>query len=632
MARKTRSLRQSLPVLGRVLGRFWPALRKQRGLVASSIFVIVAEVVLRLLEPWPVSYVLDHVIALRPAEGKPPFVDLSQLDPLQVIALAAAALVVVTALRSIARYVSSVGFAITGTRVTNQVRDELFRHLQNLSLSYHSKSKSGDLVVRVISDVGMMRDILVTALIPLLGSLLILAGMFAVMLWMHWQLALIALSTAPLFAFSTLSLGKRIQQVAKRQRHREGRMASTAAESIGAIQTVQALSLSDAFSDSFTAQNEKSLKEGVQGQRLSARLERSVDVLTSISQALVLWFGARAVLRSELTPGELLVFLNYLKNAFRPVRDFAKYAARIAKASAAGERVLDVLDIEPDIRDAPDAVPAPALTGAMRFENLWFGYEADHPILRGLDLSIAPGERVAIVGPSGSGKSTLLSLCLRLCDPSQGRVLFDGEDLRRFTLASLRAQTNVVLQDTLLFATSVRENIAYGNPDAPPEAVELAAQLAHADGFIRELPEAYETLVGERGVTLSRGQRQRIAVARAAIRGAPILLLDEPVTALDEESGAAVMQALNTLSQGHTTLLVTHDLEHASRCDRIVFLEQGRIAESGSHAELLRAGGRYAALYRMQTEASAATTPASEDAPETAPDLAAASGRRAVAG
>ncbi len=632
MARKKRSLRQSLPVLGRVLGRFWPALRKQRGLVASSIFVIVAEVVLRLLEPWPVSYVLDHVIALRPAQGKPPFVDLSQLDPLQVIALAAAALVVVTALRSIARYVSSVGFAIIGTRVTNQVRDELFRHLQNLSLSYHSRSKSGDLVVRVISDVGMMRDILVTALIPLLGSLLILAGMFAVMLWMHWQLALIALSTAPLFAFSTVSLGKRIQQVAKRQRHREGRMASTAAESIGAIQTVQALSLSDAFSDSFTAQNEKSLKEGVQGQRLSARLERSVDVLSSISQALVLWFGARAVLRSELTPGELLVFLNYLKSAFRPVRDFAKYAARIAKASAAGERVLDVLDIEPDIRDAPDAVPAPALTGAIRFENLWFGYEADHPILRGLDLSIAPGERVAIVGPSGSGKSTLLSLCLRLYDPSQGRVLFDGEDLRRFTLASLRAQTNVVLQDTLLFATSVRENIAYGNPDAPPEAVELAAQLAHADGFIREMPEAYETHVGERGVTLSRGQRQRIAVARAAIRSAPILLLDEPATALDEESGAAVMQALHTLSQGHTTLLVTHDLAHASRCDRIVLLEQGRIAESGSHAELLRAGGRYAALYRMQAEASAATAPASEDAPETAPDLAAASGRRAVAG
>jgi ATP-binding cassette subfamily B protein len=502
--------------------------------------------------------------------------------------------------------------------------------VQNLSLSYHNKSKSGDLVVRVISDVGMMRDILVTALIPLLGSLLILGGMFLVMLYMHWELALIALSTLPLFALSTVTLGKKIQDVAKKQRRREGDMASTAAETIGAIQTVQALQLGDAFSDSFTAQNERSLKEGVKGQRLSARLERSVDVLSAISQALVLWFGSRAVLRSELSPGELLVFLNYLKSAFRPMRDFAKYAARIAKAGAAGERVLDVLDTEPAIKDAPDAVPAPALRGEIRFENVWFGYEPEHPILRGLDLVIAPGENVAIVGTSGGGKSTLLGLCLRLYDPERGRVTVDGLDLRTLTLTSLRGQINVVLQDTLLFATSVRENIAYGNPAAPPEAILAAARLAHADAFIQAMPEGYDTLVGERGTTLSRGQRQRIAVARAAIRSAPILLLDEPVTALDEESGVAVTTALEELARGRTTLLVTHDLDHASRCDRIVFLDQGRIAESGTHAELLRLGGRYAALFRLQSES--ASDGSAAPATESEPLFPVSSGRRAVGG
>jgi ATP-binding cassette subfamily B protein len=552
---RPQKLRQSLPVLGRFARRFWPLMRRERALVAGSMSMLVVEVFLRLLEPWPLSFVVDHVLVPSP-DGQVPYLEgLSALDPGTLITLAAVALVCFTGLRALSRYLSAVGFALTGNRLMNEVRADLYHHIQNLSLAFHNKSRSGDLLVRVIGDVGLMREVAVTAFLPLLGNVLVLTGMVAVMFWMNWQLAAAALVTAPLFLLSTVRLGRRIQSVSRKQRQREGGMASTAAESIGAIQTVQALSLDGAFSETFLADNRKSLKEGVQAKRLSARLERTVDVLNALATALVLWLGARIALSGALSAGELLVFLSYLKSAFRPVRNFAKYAARIAKASASAERVLEVMDLEADVRDADDAVAAPAFRGDVK---------------------------------------------MRLHDPGQGCVRIDGEDIRRYTLVSLRAQTSVVLQDTLLFASSVRENIACGANEASAEQVEAAARLANADDFIRRLPQGYETPVGERGVTLSRGQRQRLAVARAAVRGARLLILDEPASGLDEENDRALGEALERLAEGRTTLLVTHDLEQASRCDVVYFLEAGRVVEAGSHEELMRAGGRYATMYRLQ--------------------------------
>jgi ATP-binding cassette subfamily B protein len=597
---RPQKLRQSLPVLGRFARRFWPLMRRERALVAGSMSMLVVEVFLRLLEPWPLSFVVDHVLVPSP-DGQVPYLEgLSALDPGTLITLAAVALVCFTGLRALSRYLSAVGFALTGNRLMNEVRADLYHHIQNLSLAFHNKSRSGDLLVRVIGDVGLMREVAVTAFLPLLGNVLVLTGMVAVMFWMNWQLAAAALVTAPLFLLSTVRLGRRIQSVSRKQRQREGGMASTAAESIGAIQTVQALSLDGAFSETFLADNRKSLKEGVQAKRLSARLERTVDVLNALATALVLWLGARIALSGALSAGELLVFLSYLKSAFRPVRNFAKYAARIAKASASAERVLEVMDLEADVRDADDAVAAPAFRGDVKIEGVDFAYEPGHPVLRGVDLHIGAGQRVALVGPSGCGKSTLVSLLLRLHDPGQGCVRIDGEDIRRYTLVSLRAQTSVVLQDTLLFASSVRENIACGANEASAEQVEAAARLANADDFIRRLPQGYETPVGERGVTLSRGQRQRLAVARAAVRGARLLILDEPASGLDEENDRALGEALERLAEGRTTLLVTHDLEQASRCDVVYFLEAGRVVEAGSHEELMRAGGRYATMYRLQ--------------------------------
>ena len=598
------TLTQSVPGLTRFVRYFWPYIRKYRGLMAGSFVALLVQVALQLLEPWPLKFVFDRVLIPAPAAGAaaPASAYPGAIDPLTVLTLSAVALVVITALRACVSYLSTVGFALIGNRVLTEVREDLYRHLQNLSLSFHNRSRGGDLTVRIISDVGMLKEVTVSALMPMVGNILVLVAMSGVMIWLNWRLALVSIAIMPLFWLRSVDLSKRIQTVSRKQRKREGDAASTAAESIGAIKVIQALSLQDTFAKIFASSNNQSLTEGVQAKRLEASLERSVDVLIAIATALVLWYGARLVLANQLSPGDLLVFLTYLKTSFKPVRDFAKYTGRLAKASAAGDRVLDIFQEEPDVRNLPGAIEAPPLRGAVQFQNVSFAYEPGQPVLRGIDFDVRPGQQIALVGSSGHGKSTLASLLLRLYDPNTGCITVDGHDIRHYTIESLRNQISVVLQDNILFAASLRENIAYGVPDATPEDVEAAARLANAHEFIQKLPEGYDTLVGERGVTLSGGQRQRIAIARAAIRESPILILDEPTTGLDEENEQAVSEALTRLARGRTTFVIAHDLTFATRADLILYIESGRLVESGTHAELLEAAGRYAALYRLQAK------------------------------
>ena len=606
------TLRDSLPGLGRLTRRFWPYLGRERPVIVASLLALYVEIGLRLLEPWPLKVVLDRVVATARGRAFHRLPILDAVDPGTVLALSALAVIVFAGLRALAAYYNTVGFALVGNRVLAAVRSELYGHLQRLSLSFHTGARSGDLIVRVTSDVGLLQDVAVTALLPLFANALTLVGMAAVMIWLNAPLTLLALATGPLFWVFTTRRSRRIRETARRQRQQEGAMAATAAESIGAVKVIHALSLEGTFARAFTGQSRKNLATGVYATRLSAGLERTVDLLIAVGTALVLWFGARLVQRGTMTPGDLIVFLAYLKNAYRPVKDFVKYTGRLAKASAAGERVLDLLDRTPDVRDLPGAVPAPALRGAVRFEGISFAYEPGRPALEQVDCEVQPGQHVALVGPSGSGKSTFVSLILRLYDPTAGRVLIDGRDIRDYTLASLRAQTSVVLQDSILFAATIRDNIAYGAPGAPPEAIEAAARIANAHAFIEALPHGYDTVVGERGVTLSSGQRQRIAIARAAIRRAPVLIFDEPTTGLDGESERAVIEALDRLAQGWTTFLITHDLRLAARADLILYLEDGRVRERGTHGELLQADGRYAALYRVQTVSADRGTPANQ--------------------
>jgi ATP-binding cassette subfamily B protein len=604
MKKRAQTLTQSWPGLRRILAHFAPALRRQLPLLAASLLALVAEVGLRALEPWPLKFIFDHIFKHH-AGGLPNLLPLNGLGPASLITLAALTIVVITGLRSLAAYSGTVGFARLSNRVLTEARGELYHHLQRLSLSFHTRARSGDLTMRLMSDVNMLKDVVVTALLPLLVNLGVLAVMVGAMFWLHWRLALLALSVLPLVGLWTIRLGRQVRKTAREQRKRDAAMAATAVETIGAIKVVQALGLEAVFADGFLRRNQEGGRADVKAARLTAALGRTVGFLAAASTALVLWYGAWLVLREELTPGDLLVFMAYLKSAFRPVQDFTKQTGRLAKAAVAGERVLDVLERTPEVRDLPGAVPAPPFRGSVRFEGVGFAYDPGRPVLDHIDFEVQAGQHVALAGPSGIGKSTLVGLLLRLYDPAQGRVLIDGRDVRDYTLASLRRQISVVLQDTLLFGASACDNIAYGAPDSTPEAVETAARLANAHDFIRALPQGYDTVLGERGVTLSGGQRQRIAIARAAIRKAPILVLDEPATGLDGDNERAVLTALRRLAEGRTTFVITHDLQLAARADRILYLDHGRVLESGTHAELMEAGGNYAALYRQQAARSA---------------------------
>lgn len=593
---KQRSLNQALPILTEVLRRFAPYLLQQKWLLILASLAVVADVVFRILEPLPLKFVFDYVLDNNPL----PNPVLAQLEPIWLLSLCAAAILVLTALRAFAAYWSTVSLAIVGSRVMTQVRDRLYCHLQQLSLAYHTKARSGDLIVRISSDANRLQEILLTAALPLIISILTLLGTVAAMFWIDRDLTLLSLVTLPLFAVAANRLSTRIRESSLIQRKQEGLVAATAAESIAAIKLIQALSLENAFAQMFSKQNRASLAKSVETQRLSASLERTVDGVIALGMAIVLWYGSWLVLRDALTAGDVIVFLTYLKNAFKPVQNFAKYTGRLAKAAASGERILNILQQTPDIQDSPQAKIAPVFRGYVTFERVSFAYEAEQKLLDGVNLTIKPGQLVAISGMSGSGKSTLMSLLLRLYDPTSGLILIDGEDIRNYTISSLRSQMSVVLQESLLFAATVKENIAYGVDNVTDAEIIAAARLANIDSFITSLPQGYDTVLGERGATLSGGQRQRIAIARAAIRRTPILILDEPTTGLDRENEQAVIEALQRLAQKRTTFLITHDLTLATQADVIVYLEKGQIIEQGSPKELLAKNGRYAQLYRMQ--------------------------------
>ena len=583
MPRKPTNLRESMPGLRRTARHLRPHLREQKPLLAGGLLALFAEVLMRLLEPWPLKFVIDAVVAESGAD-----LGIGQPASLQtVLIVASVALLIVVSLRALAAYLTTLCFALAGNRLLTKVRADAYAHMQTLSMAFHDKASTGDMVSRVTSDVGRLKEVAVTAALPLAGNVVTMVGMAAVVAVLDWQLALLMMAVVPVFLLSGVRLSRRINTVSRKQRAAEGALASLATETLSSMRVVQSYSLQETLQGQFSASNERTLKDGVKAKRLSAGLERKTDVLVGIATALVLYVGATRVVAGALTPGELVVFLTYLKSTFKPMRDLAKYTGRIAAAAASGERLVDVLEEVPTVQDKPWAHPAAPFRGALHFEDVWLAYDPGHPVLRGLDVRVQPGERVAVVGPSGAGKSSLAMLLSRLRDPDSGVVRIDGHDLRDLTLESVRTQIAIVLQESLLFATTIRDNIAYGAPDATEADIEEAARLAGAHEFILALPDGYDTVVGERGSTLSGGQRQRIAIARAAVRRAPVVILDEAMSGLDEDTEAEVIDALNRLTRDRTTLVITHDLDTARDCDRMVWLDAGRVRDVGRPADVL---------------------------------------------
>lgn len=585
--KKPKDLREAIPGLKRLLPHVRPHLRRQRVLIAGGGTAMGLEVAMRLLEPWPMKFVLDGVIGQLGA-------DLSSEQPdnlQQVLVLACLGLLLVVVMRAAASYAMTVCFALAGNRLLTSVRADAFAHMQKLSLTFHDKARTGDLVQRITSDVGRVKEVAVTAALPLTGNVLTLVAMLVVVFVLDWQLALCMLIVFPIFFLTGKSATGKIHAVSRKQRKAEGQLATLATETLGSMKVVQAYTLEGEMQSRFASDNVKTLKDGVQAKKLSAGLERSTDVLVGLATALVLFVGAQRVLAGALTPGELVVFVTYLKAAFKPMRDLAKYTGRIAQAAASAERVVDLLETEPAVRDASWARGGRRIRGHVELTDVWLSYVPGHPVLRGIDLRVAPGEKVAFVGPSGAGKSSLAGLLLRMHDPDSGAVLLDGWDVQDLTVHDVRSQVAMVLQESLLFATTIRDNIAMGAPEGAQEVTDdqivHAAQVAGAHDFITALPQGYDTVVSERGSTLSGGQRQRIAIARAVVRDAPVIILDEATTGLDGETEVEVTEALDRLTQGRTTIIITHDLEAARSVDRLVWIEDGRITDSGRPADVL---------------------------------------------
>ncbi len=595
----------------RVLKRFRPFMKGQGPLLAGSLTALLLSTLMRVAEPWPLAFVIDHVLGGKTGSHEAPAAAgwvaalAADLGIMGVIVLAGISVVVFAALRALAGFLSTVGFARIGNVVLSRVRNVLYNRLLRLSLAFHQRQRSGDLALRLVNDVGQLREVTVSALLPMLANVFILVGMFAVMFMLNWRLALLSLIPLPVMWFSAKRSSKLIHEASRRQRTREGSLAATASESMSAIRTVQSLVLEDSFSRLFHGNDGQAAHADMNTKRLAAGLERSIDLLVAVATALVLWQGALQVLAGALTAGDLLVFISYLKNSMRPVREYAKYAGRLSKALASAERISDILEEKPDIIDRKGAKTAPAFEGAVHFRDLHFSYDAEsRSIFHGLDLALAPREHVAVVGPSGIGKSTLTVLLLRLYDPQKGSVEIDGTDIRHWKTASVRRQIGLLPQDALLFAASVRDNLTCAaGREVSDEEIIAAAKMANAHDFIMALPEGYDTVIGERGATLSGGQRQRLAIARLALRHCPVMVLDEPTTGLDRASEAVVRHAIERLIDNRTALMITHDLDLAAGADRIVYVDQGGIAESGTHDELLARKGPYAALWQLHRKA-----------------------------
>jgi ATP-binding cassette subfamily B protein len=543
---------------------------------------------LNLLKPWPFKIIVDDFLRPNPT----PRGDWHTWIPLLCLAL-----VVIQFLWGVINWATNYILVKVGLQALLKLRTDLYSYLQSLSLKYHDVRRSSDLSFRVAYDSQSIQTIYNKGFTGIFGSVVTLIGTFAIMVRLDWQLTLLSLSIVPLIIAAIYFFAHRIRRESTFIQEQESAVLAQAQEGLSSIRMVHAFGREEFEVLRFHQQANQSLQANLRLTLTNVNSALVISTLMVFGTAAMYYVGTLHVLAGTLTLGTLLVFNAYLLMLYQPLESITYTAWAMEGATAGAKRCFEVLDREDDVIDSPNAIAIESANGAIGFQNVSFGYAQDRQVLHDVDLRIEPNQMIAIVGGTGAGKSTLLSLVPRFYDPTSGSVTLDGHDVREIKKKSLRAQIGIVLQDTLLFSTTIRENIAYGRPDATEDEIIDAAKRAQADEFIRQLPNGYASTVGERGGQLSVGQRQRIGIARAFLKNAPVLLLDEPTSALDPTTEAAIMETIKELMRGRTTLIATHRLATIHDVDRIVVLERGRMVEQGRGAELLARDGVYAKLF-----------------------------------
>jgi ATP-binding cassette, subfamily B, bacterial len=592
--------------MGASTWKFLPYLRPYRWRLAWAVIQLFLIAGFDLLKPWPLQLVIDHVLAGRPVA----LPGLAGLAPGALLVVAVIGLVLVTlgsGLMALLHNYTTIG---VGQRMVNDLRGALYAHLQRLSLAFHSRQKVGDLMYRITADSFAVQTMIMNGLLPIVSALVLLAGMLAVLLPINPLLTALSLTIVPaLFAVIAL-FNRKITSVAAEVRERESAVYTLVQWAMSSVKVVQAFTKEEEEYGRFIGASRASLKATLSLYSWQTFYSAVVNTLIALGTALVVYVGARSVLSGVLSLGELVVFISYLAQLYAPVNQITQSWGLIAGARIGAARCFEILDTEADLKDGARDFPPAGAKGAVEWRGVSFRYRPEMPVLRQVDLAVAPGTKVAVVGATGAGKSTLLSLLPRFFDPSTGSVLVDGVDVRHYRLKSLRRQIAMVLQPPLVFPISVRDNIAYGRPEASDAEIEEAARLARIHELVRSLPQGYATVLGD-NATLSEGEKQRLTIARAILRNAPILVLDEPTSALDVETEALVMEGIARLTQGRTTFTIAHRLSTVRNADLILVLRDGVIVERGGFAELLRQGGVFAELYNTQfavAEAGAAPT------------------------
>ncbi len=591
-----------------MMGLIRELLRPYRGSLAIILTAMIVQSAMTLAAPWPLKIILDNVILGRKLS---PWMDhflapmLAHGHRVHIAIVAAVAVVIIALLNALASYLANYFTESVGQWVANDLRMRTYHHLQYLSLRYYDTHQSGVLLSTITADVLTIQNFASSATLGIVIDMITILGMLVIMFFMNWDFTLIAVAVTPLMLLLASRFKKAVKKSTHEVRKQQSNIVAVVQQDLESIRVVTAFGRQELEQQELQAVSHATVAAALKARQVKALLSPLVSIIVACCVGFVLWRGSLLILAGWMTAGELTVFLSYLSSFFKPVKDLASMNNSIAQTAVAVERIRQILDADAILPEKPDAAEQP-IRGEIVFEHVAFAYDESCPVLRDVSFTVKPGQMIGVVGPTGGGKSTIMSLIPRFYDPSAGKVMVDGIDVRDYRLQALRNQIGYVLQETVLFRGSVRDNIAYGREGATDEEIVEAAKLANADEFISRMPNGYQTFVGDRGDTLSGGQRQRIGIARAIIRNNPILILDEPTAALDTESERLVIEALERLMKGRTVLTIAHRLSTIRDADKIIVLKGGVVAEQGTHDQLLALGGTYAELYSVQFDTTAA--------------------------